>query len=314
MILPDNFEELKHNKFSIIKSIDGGNSTVHCLKLMSGELLALKVYKGQPERILRMHNRESSAFRFLNNHKIDFVSKFISGSKVQNSILYEWISGKTPDNNLEALSAIFESINCLSELQKRDSSFDLAIDAVLSGRDVLNQLEIRLKQIRPTSKNSESLFQSLESRFNTVLHSGLAERRYSDLTYSFSDVGSHNMIMSNSDKFFFIDLEFFGLDSFMKFCADLFVHPKTFFSSQDIYANINQLEIYQQDFADDLILLLPAIALKWCTISARREFIEPHLGSKNVDSDIFIDYFDYLQTNKILSSVKTLQEFKRMRY
>jgi hypothetical protein len=260
-----------------------------------------------------MYERESRAYKFLNMNEIDNVPKFISGTENKNAICYEWIEGENPLQNSETLKEVFSTLDNLKELYMIDNSFDMAIDAVLDGKMMISQLNQRISKLKNNSNSPHDYIYELEKRFEFILNSNLSDKVFLDRGYSFSDIGVHNIIVDSSRKFYFIDLEFFGLDSFAKFCGDLYVHPKTLFSSNDIYREIRSLKVSQPAFEEDLLCIIPSIALKWSTIAARREFLEPKMSNENANVGLFIDYFDFLLAQKSLSGVLTVQEFQKMR-
>lgn len=297
----------------VLNSINGGNSIVYCVEVQPGKLVAIKKYEGKPERIFRMYDRESKSIQFLNKKGVDFVPKFISGSENMNAICYEWIEGVNPKQNTSLLKEIFHVATKLETLYKFDDSFDLAIDAVLDIASIINQLSQRIAELKSNNHTPDDYFVELEKRFNGVKDSADLTTIFSKCFYSFSDVGAHNIIRSKSMKISFIDLEFFGVDSFAKFCSDLYIHPKTLFSSKDLNHEIRNSSFYENILADEILLLLPMIALKWSVIAARREFLEPNLPKQESNSRLFLDYFDFLRSQKSFLSVLTLQEFRKMR-
>jgi hypothetical protein len=297
----------------VLSSIKGGNSTVYCVEVQPDKLVAIKKYEGKPERIFRMYDRESKSIQFLNKKGIDFVPKFISGSEDMNAICYEWIDGVNPEQNTSLLKEIFYVVTKLETLYRFDGSFDLAIDAVLDIASIINQLSQRIAELKSNIHVPSDYLMELEKRFNEVKNSVDLTTKFSKCFYSFSDVGAHNIIRSKSMKINFIDLEFFGVDSFAKFCSDLYIHPKTLFSSKDLYHEIRNSSFFENNLAEEILLLLPMIALKWSVIAARRDFLEPNLPKQESNSRLFLDYFDYLCSQKSFLNVLTLQEFRKMR-
>lgn len=297
----------------VLRSYKGGNSTVYCIKTESEGLLAVKKYEGDPNRILRMFERESSAIQYLNKNGIEFVPKFVAGSQNKNAICYKWLEGVNPNQSNITLREMFRALGELEELYLSEQSFDLAVDAVLDGNMILNQLKERLKEIKENPNVPHDFTIEFVKRLQLVQETNLASKVFSRKTYSFSDLGAHNIILLKNGTLCFIDLEFFGVDSYAKVFADLYVHPKTLFSSTDLYNEMRNLKQFQVNFEEEVLLLIPSIALKWSTISARREFLEPELVNQKADSRLFIDYFDFLVQQSALPGVLTLQEFRRMR-
>jgi hypothetical protein len=307
------------NKLSILNAktkyeFTGGNSTVYGVEDSEGNLVAIKIYKGNRERVQRMFERESSAMIFLNTNAIDFVPQFRAGLGNREAISYTWISGETPIiQSRELLSEILACVFSLNQLYQNNQTYELAIDAVLSGNDVLMQIKIRLEQFSQLSPNSNQLVEESLLRINQIASTNLVNTTFPDLTLSFSDVGAHNVIRHQNGKLFFIDLEFFGVDSLVKICADLFCHPRTEFRAVDIVECLSHYDFFTASFVEQLLTLLPAISLKWSLIVARREMLDQDLINATATSAEFRRYFDYLFSRVSLSDVLTFQEFKKVR-
>ena len=312
-MLGDLLKEFGLEGNQIVSEIAGGNSDVYQIRTPNDGDLGIKVYRGLEERVLRMYERESSSLDFLGQKGFTSSPRFVAGSKDKGAICYTWIEGKSPESNLDTLNAIFYAMNELLSIYQVDSNFDKAIDAVLSGIDVLDQLSLRIVQLKKSGLVPRDLLIGLESARLGLIQTALNQETFSHKTYSFSDFGTHNMIMNKSGKFHFIDLEFFGIDSFAKFFTDLICHPRTEFSSLDIVRHLENWPSYSRDFERQLRLLLPAIALKWSVITSRRTYLEPSLSSNSESPEVYLEYFGFLSKLESIEGVQTFKEFIRMR-
>jgi hypothetical protein len=134
-------------------------------------------------------------------------------------------------------------------------------------------------------------------------------------TFSISDLGSHNMLV-NKNQFFFIDFEFFGVDSTEKMLGDFLLHPRNEFSKQDIDYFLksisNTIAWNRNDFKNILLML----TLKWVTISLDR-VLRNQKSQGDVDlvslieqsyAQNYLDYFDFLYEDPMLN-LSTFRNF-----
>jgi hypothetical protein len=257
-------EELQSQGLRIIepdKQI-GGNSKLYKFRLQ-GKKYALKVYTGNNERITRSRNREISAIQFLRNSKYYHVPKIDIDLSPVDGLCMEFLPGKNPRQSKNINKLILNTLRDLKSLYQLDSSFVNAVDASFESSDVIKQIESRLQGDDIWNlREMQAIFAKLKSVENVKFP-------ISSFTYSFSDIGSHNMIVFLR-KHWFIDLEFFGRDSAVKMIADYLLHPKNVFEEKMI---IECTRIAEREFGVDTELLMksvPFFAAKWATIVARR--------------------------------------------
>lgn len=86
-------------------------------------------------------------------------------------------------------------------------------------------------------------------------------------TFSISDLGIHNMLLTQN-SYFFIDFEFFGRDSFEKMVGDFLLHPRNTFSKTEVEDYISRISSESTWDYNNLKPALLLLSLKWATIHA----------------------------------------------
>jgi tRNA A-37 threonylcarbamoyl transferase component Bud32 len=277
----------------------GGNSKFLQFNYGGSELV-LKIYRGDVRRIRDSRQREFSAYLFLRENGFLCLPELHETLEADDSICLEFISGTTPGCNKQTNQEILKSFLLLKEMYARNRKFENAVDAALSTSDVLNQIRVRINLFDLSLKKEKELIVAvmrvLEARhsINFPKHS---------LTYSFSDIGPHNMIMKD-EKYYFLDLEYFGKDSAVKMILDYLLHPRNQFSFED---KVIALEWAEKELGISLDLVIncaPFFAAKWATIIARRMTLEYRQQSL---SDLKIDFERCLEI-AILKDVSEIQD------
>jgi hypothetical protein len=240
----------------------GGNSKIFRFSL-DNEKYLLKVYVGDKERIHRSRQRELKALEFLRENGFFQVPKANVELSPPDGVCMNFLKGKNPKSSKRTNRAILKSFRDLKEIYDESPNFGNAIDSSFSTLDVVNQVELRLQNINLWNSNHIQI--ALES-LKSVESIRFPER---SLTYSFSDIGGHNMIV-NFGKFYFIDLEFFGRDSAVKMIVDYILHPKNIHSVYDVEKCIRTAESLFGISKELLFKSTPFFAAKWATIVAKR--------------------------------------------
>jgi hypothetical protein len=125
------------------------------------------------------------------------------------------------------------------------------------------------------------------------------------------------MLVNSDGKVYFLDFEFFGADSKVKMIADIFSHPQTIFTREEILGLANRLALSENEF-QQLINIIPEIAVKWALITSRR-LSEQILIDQGTTNQIlerirnFLEYSDYLREISEITMILTFPEFQRMR-
>jgi hypothetical protein len=213
--------ELKDKGIKIeeLKKSIGGNSKLYKF-MLNGKSYVLKVYVGETVKKTQSRKREIETLYFLKNFDLFQIPKLILEFSPDDGLCLQYIPGKNPKQNNRTNLEILYAFRNLKKIYKDSPGFMNAVDACFSTSDVIEQIENRLQ--KTDFFNNRVLEKSLDK----VKELTQVEFPKSSLTYSFSDVGAHNMIR-RFRKYWFIDFEFFGQDSAVKMISDYMLHPKS---------------------------------------------------------------------------------------
>jgi len=300
----------------LISTIKGGNSLIYKCKSSAGSNVGIKEYLGDYRRCVRSMEREVESLNFLHENKFAFVSNLISFNRSAPSICYEWIEGETPDINSLVKNQVISALVNLNSLYELNPNFPLAIDAISSTSELRKQITKRIPDAKIYLKNHPVTFKALEK---AVENKKIYLQKYDELpinTFSFSDIGVHNMIMNSKFEVYFLDFEFFGADSKVKMLCDLLAHPRTIFSKDEILILARKLCVTDYEY-NCISEILPEIALKWALITSRRVSNKFLFDKKSIHLFLdqinhFLDYSMYLGKIKTFDEVLTFPEYKKM--
>jgi len=261
-----------------------GNSQVYKLTSMDTRQYALKMY---PDRSVDGRTRlktEFNAVRFLRANGFDNVPDAVGKDDDLNLGLYSWVGGQSisaPDH--QDLTQAIEFVRRLYKVSKASqySADELATEACLSARELVNQVDARFNRLRSFSKNIPALSGFLNRSFRPLwrdLKQNLAQTwpessREKDLDPKYrilspSDFGFHNALR-NGEEITFIDFEYFGWDDPVKLTADFLWHP-----AMDLHSDLgskwenSMVDIFGREpcFKERLNAAMPVYGLRWAMI------------------------------------------------
>ena len=261
-----------------------GNSQVYKLTSMDTRQYALKMY---PDRSLDGRARlktEFNGIKFLRANGFDNIPDAVKKDDDLNLGLYSWVDGQSinaPDH--QDLSQAIEFVRRLYKASKASHypADELATEACLSAKELVNQVDARFKRLQSFSMNIPALSEFLNRSFRPVwrdLKQNLAQTwpessREKDLNLKYrilspSDFGFHNAL-KNSGEITFIDFEYFGWDDPVKLTADFLWHP-----AMELNSNLaekwkaSMLGIFGSEphFNDRLNAAMPIYGLRWVMI------------------------------------------------
>ena len=311
---------LKIGTPTISAEIPGGNSSVFKGHLPDGTALAIKEYKGDKQRIERMLSREEKAINFLRGHGMRDIPEILEVRTDLGLIVYRWIEGNAPLANHEAMSAIIKMNCALADIHKNGGIFDNAIDAVFSVPEISNQILTRIQQFHvsyPTAR-IRVLCDQLNERLRSCISSKSQNSEFIQHTLSVSDLGTHNIISSES-VYNFIDFEFFGLDSIHKLVGDFLLHPRNEFKETEMLRFMESISKISNWDSIELNKVMPLLTLKWAVIAYGRTFREAKLEAtgeiteeqiKNSNGSLYLNYFDSLRLAEGQDRFVTFRSFK----
>ena len=311
---------LKIGTATVSEEIPGGNSSVFKGHLPDGTALAIKEYKGDKQRIERMLSREEKAINFLRGHGMRDIPEILEVRTDLGLIVYRWIEGNAPLANHEAMSAIIKMNCALADIHKNGGIFDNAIDAIFSVSEISNQILTRIQQFHvsyPTTR-IRVLCDQLNERLRSCISSKSQNSEFTQHTLSVSDLGTHNIISSES-VYNFIDFEFFGLDSIHKLVGDFLLHPRNEFKETEMLRFMESISKISNWDSIELNKVMPLLTLKWAVIAYGRTFREAKLEAtgeiteeqiKKSNGSLYLDYFDSLRLAEGQDRFVTFRSFK----
>lgn len=307
--------ELEVGVPKISQQIKGGNSTVYKGHLPNGMTLAIKEYKGDKIRIKRMLSREVESIQFLRDFNIQNIPEIIEIQHESGLIIYRWIEGKEPNSNSKSMDELIDFCNSLKEIYSLGNIFKDSIDATFSSDEIHSQILNRIQDLEESfsSDHVKILCSNLKEKLRNY---GIINKNitFSNKTFSVSDLGTHNMIRSNH-RYYFIDFEFFGLDSVSKMVGDFILHPKNSFNQGDITRFITSISnVFKWD-SNELMDILPLLTLKWALIAFARSFKEEShkgivkIGSSSIDKSLGTQYLKYYDLKGHIGAKKSVKTF-----
>jgi len=269
-----------------IEKIPGrGNSRVCKIIVSSDNSYALKYYPDQVSDRRPRLATEFGTLQLLHQNNISNVPKAIEKNNDLNLGLYEWIGGEPiGEPTLDDLDQAINFVEKLHTLSRNIciKNIDLASEACLSAKDLINQIEKRLLKLRTVSKSFPDLLAFLNRAFKPLwvevrdesyslwpfetIDSSLS---ISKQTLSPSDFGFHNCLRMNDETLTFIDFDYFGRDDPVKLTCDFIWHPAMSLNTEMIAKwKKTMLDIFasEPDFENRLNAAMPLYGLRWALI------------------------------------------------
>jgi len=317
--------ELPKLKITEVERIRGrGNSRVMKVNTFGVKSYILKCY---PDRQLDGRERlkvEFSALRSLFDLNFPVPEPVYSNEEFDWG-LYENIAGtpaKADGRFVKNAADFIERIYLARRLILQFCEIGLASEACLSGSEIVNQIQLRLRKLNEL--NVDYLRDFIVDDFSPILDIAqtlaiqVVGKRFSEVLIkahqlpSPGDFGAHNAIKSNAHGIIFIDFEYFGWDDPVKLVSDFYWHP-----AMELSISLRQewllrcKEIFSEDhfFLDRLRGYLPLFGLRWClillnefvaTALARRTFANP-MG--NVSKELLLRE-QFVKAARLLKLVK----------
>jgi hypothetical protein len=234
-------------------------------------------------------------------------------------IIYRWIDGREASPDSRSMDELLKFCITLKEIYKSAEIFQNSVDSVFSFRELESQISNRIQELSYAFPYSEVT--ELCHRLKVRLENCNKYRKnyfFTNKTFSVSDLGTHNMIASRG-IYYFIDFEFFGLDSIAKMVGDFILHPRNMFSQKNVLRFVSTItEKFDWD-SDDLMEILPLLTLKWSLISYLRTLKEHrHKGINKlefavIDKSLGTQYLRYFDQSGHVGSNNLIKTFSSFR-
>jgi len=207
----------------------------------------------------------------------------------------------------------------LHQLQNAGKAFENAIDSAFSSDQIIGQIYERLERLKIYSSAylKKNLIQLILEKIQQFKREYKQNIVFTTHTFSISDLGIHNMLLTQN-SYFFIDFEFFGRDSFEKMIGDFLLHPRNTFSKAEVEDYISRISSESTWDYNNLKPALLLLSLKWATITAERLAKEKNKISaltknsfiiRNSLSEIYLNFFEVLMSTNSPNLNLTFRQF-----
>ena len=300
---------------TISEQFKGGNSSVYKGHLPNGMTIAIKEYIGDKFRIERMLSREVESIKFLRNFGVENIPEIVEIQHELGLIIYRWIDGKEPRPDSKSIKELINFCISLKKIYNLGNSFENSIDAVFSFTELESQISNRIQELEKTFSSSEvkdlchTLREKLRNCFKIKKNTPFTNK-----TFSVSDLGTHNMITSKESNYF-IDFEFFGLDSVNKMIGDFVLHPKNKFNQNNVSRFVSSVSSTFEWDSDELMEILPLLTLKWALIAYARNFKDASIngivkiGKSDIDKSLGTQYLKYFDLGGHIGANNSFKSF-----
>lgn len=196
--------------------------------------------------------------QFIDNDLLMICESYISGTKISSSTYC-----------IEAMINFISSLN--SNIPIDAVTFN-ATDSVFTSKDLLERIEERISNVKSDLLRDKDLKENFKELFKLLVQDEVKNQsienfftQFSRRVISPSDLGPENILYS--DKPFFIDFEYSGLDSNIKIALDLVTRPSINFE-KFTNSQIRKLFLEVMGFTIDSIpvSLVQIFKLKWILI------------------------------------------------
>jgi len=184
-------EELCGSKVQEITS-DGAGANSRILKVRCEEkTFALKFYREGKENPCDRLDAEAHLLQLCEKHGITSVPRLIAVDRMNNCSLLEWIDGVPIDtvgpNEIHEATDFIEQIYTLRKVEGAET-FTFAIEACLSGAEIVSQLQMRLARLRTGADQHLGLKTFLENELAPVIEQvgNWSQSQYTAANLSFS--------------------------------------------------------------------------------------------------------------------------------
>jgi thiamine kinase-like enzyme len=255
----------------------------------------------------------------LRNFGIENIPEILEVQYELGLIIYRWIDGREASPDSRSMDELLKFCITLKEISKSGESFQNSVDSVFSFKELESQISNRIHELAYTFPYLEvtELCHRLKERLENC-NKYSKNTFFTNKTFSVSDLGTHNMITSKG-IYYFIDFEFFGLDSIAKMVGDFILHPRNIFNQKNISRFVSTIvEKFDWD-ADDLIEILPLLTLKWSLIAYLRTLKEHSLKGINrvdytvIDKSLGTQYLMYFDRSGHVGSNNSIKTFSMFR-
>ncbi|EKD71490.1 MAG: aminoglycoside phosphotransferase family protein [uncultured bacterium] len=246
--------------------------------------------------------------------------------------IYEYVNGRKLSNNEIKEDEVIQSLNFLTDLNSKKSSYlakklSVASDAGFSIFEHICLVGKRIEKLKKIIINDDidseanlfinkllipawnELENTIKANTKGILHNKIEPN---DIILSPSDFGFHNALLTDNKQIKFIDFEYSGWDDPAKLICDYFSQPavpvpiKYFWK----FANtVSNLSMNPMQTMERVKIILPLVRLKWCCIVLNC-FI-PDLKIKKMFINDITDEYKISQISKAKKIFNSIYELEK---
>ncbi len=270
---------------SYTKVSEGINSEVYKLESKQGNYVYKEYKLGKSSKDERI-KAEVDFINHLQSNGIDQIPKLFNYRLDELWSIQSWEEGeKLEKPSLKDWEELYAFILVLQETKKSSSasSLPLAADARFDLLQSISLTKEKITDLRRLSEQSKELeilrnflekqiIPSFEQTENKIIQelskSNIRYIKSDELIISPSDVGFHNVIKNNSNKYIFMDFEYAGWDAPSKLICDLILQPNHIQNNQMIDFTINHFKgkLISEKMISRIRILANIYRIKWVSI------------------------------------------------
>jgi len=271
-------------KFTIIETLNGGNNKIYKADI-NDQKYCIKLFDEKDNRAAKRFIRELEALQILNANRVSNVPEIYKFDKDELVIIMKWIEGNRPTSSLNCLNSIIDFIGELNVIYKLNSYENIADDALLNENSINLQIIERDKNLRSSSQQYQTKIVQTENLINNMIKFDNYDLKFEiyKKTLSPSDIGVHNMLEKNNN-YYFLDFEYFGIDSIYKLIGDFLLHPNNKFTIEHNTFFLSHL-CERFDLKKEVLgVVMYKLSIKWMLILFGRHnrFNENNGSKKNM--------------------------------
>ena len=258
----------------------GGNNRVYKIEAANAPF-ALKLYGALATNGRDRLDHEFAGLRFLGDRGITSVPRALAIDRDEGCALYEWIEGvRVSEHGPRDIDKTLEFLEALRSAGRDTGSASLmpATEAVLTLSDLIEQIEARLRRLKPVTFGEPQLGDFIDNEIVPQFQQRVSQLRGVDLDGSLpyekrilspSDFGFHNALRRRDGSLCFIDFEYFGWDDPVKLAADFLFHPAMDLAPGErkrFFEGVVALFDDDRSFFPRLAMCFPLYGIRWSLI------------------------------------------------
>jgi len=253
-------QEFKNFKITYINSGKNNN----CFKMYNiKQNQFIKFYKLKIDKDFDRQIREVNSYKIIS--KLNLSPRLISYSDTFNYLITEFVNMKSISKlNYSILDMILLNLEKISKINQNKINY-LANDNLYNVDHFIINLRLDLNNLKVNDKSIKSLIDQINIQIKKTDKCKYLRLQKSNLKFSISDIGIHNMGILSDERILFYDFEYSGLDDPIKLMLDFIYCPNNKMTRLQIkYWMLKFYKIFYYDtFINRFNSLNELISIKW---------------------------------------------------